>query len=267
MSRRILVIAADAALRSTVAAGVVALGYDVADEGAADVAAVVIEFGPSGVPEGVTAPVVVLVTSDEEAHAALDAGAFDVLRAPVGVAELRGRLAAAVRLADTEAALRIDPLTHLASHPHIDEHLAMASSAARRHRQPLSLLMLDVDHLSRVNDVEGHRAGDAVLLEVARRVKRVLRGEDVAGRWTSDVIAVIAPATDLDGAWRLGERLRDAMVAPISLPNGNEIVVTVSVGCSTSDGDDIDGQIKRADAALRLAKSSGRNRVCTDAGL
>ena len=224
-------------------------------------------------------PVVVMGTRDETdaVRRAIDAGAFDMLQKPGAAGEVLARIGAAVRCAratqdlgacraELAEAGRTDHLTGLASRRHMDDHLAMATSASRRHRQHVALLLVDVDHFRRVNDSEGHAAGDDVLRAVASRIAHVLRGEDMAGRWGGEEFLVVAPTTDLDGAWRLGERIRQAVTrTPIPLASGRDVLVTVSVGCATGEGDDIDGQLRRAEAALEHAKSHGRNRVCTDA--
>ncbi len=138
----------------------------------------------------------------------------------------------------------------------------MAGSMARRLRTPFSLLMIDVDRARRINEDFGHNAGDAVLAEVARRIASGLRSEDVAGRWSGEEFLVTLPHTPLDGAWRLADRIRAAVCdAPISLGGGDDVMVTVSVGCAEGSGDDIEHQLNRAQTALDEAKSAGRNRV------
>ena len=225
-------------------------------------------------------PVIVLTGRESTADAvrALQLGAIDFLRKPVQPTELLARIATALRVADMAArlqrhrreledAIRTDALTGLANRRHTEEHVSMAVSAARRHHRALSLLLVDVDRLRRVNDSEGHAAGDAVLRTIAERVTRLLRGEDMVGRWGDEELLVVAPNTDLDGAWHLGERIRDAVAAaPIPVPSGRDVLVTVSVGCATSEGDDIDRHLLVVERAVESAKANGRNRVCADAG-
>jgi diguanylate cyclase (GGDEF)-like protein len=160
---------------------------------------------------------------------------------------------------------RTDQLTGLSNRRHLDEHLDMVASSARRLRVASSLLLVDVDHLRRVNDSYGLAAGDAVLRAVAERVSSALRGEDLAGRWGDEELLVILPHTPLDGGWRLADRIRLAVCdAPVPLPTGEEIMVTVSVGCAEGLGDDIADHLRRTDAALSEAKAAGRNRVVAD---
>ena len=215
-------------------------------------------------------PVLVVVEADDEAAIddALRRGAHDVLRRPLAPAEVAARLRAAERLASVQRALReaarTDLLTGLATRRHLDEHLEMVASMARRLRTSFSVLMVDVDRTARINDSHGHTAGDVVVAEVARRLSDGLRSEDVAGRWGGDEFLVILPHTPVDGAWRLADRIRASMCdEPVALgaSSGDDVVVTVSVGCAEGYGDDVEDQLRRAAAALEEAKTSGRNRV------
>ena len=226
-------------------------------------------------------PVIALVDgSDGGVGAAIASGCVDVLRTTAPAAEMLVRTALTVRLARADQDLRAarvelteatrsDHLTGLANRRHVDEHLAMAASAARRHRQPMSLVLVDVDHLKRINDAVGHAGGDAVIRTIATRLARVLRGEDMAGRWGGDEFLVVAPSTDLDGAWRLGERIREAASAsPVAIDPDHDVLVTVSIGSSTGPGDDLEAQLRQAENALEQARQAGRNRVVvTDAAI
>lgn len=212
----------------------------------------------------------VLVVVDAADAVAIDdalvRGAHDVLRRPILPAEVTARLRAAERLAEARRvareAARVDELTGLATRRHLDEHLEMMASMARRMRTAFSLLLVDVDRTRRVNDDHGHAAGDAVVAEVARRLADGLRSEDVAGRWGGDEYLVLLPHTPVDGAWRLADRVRAAVSdEPIVLGPDADVVVTVSIGCAEGFGDDIEGQLRRAAAACDEAKQAGRNKV------
>ena len=213
-------------------------------------------------------PVLVVIDGDDAPAIddALVRGAHDVVRRPLLRAEVTARLRAAERLARARQAARdaarVDELTGLATRRHLDEHLEMMASMARRLRTPFSLLLLDVDRTRRINDEHGHGAGDTVVAAVAQRVADRLRSEDVAGRWGGDEYLVMLPHTPVDGAWRLADRIRTSVSdAPIELASGGDIVVTVSAGCADGFGDDVEDQLRRAAAALDEAKRSGRNRV------
>jgi two-component system cell cycle response regulator len=224
---------------------------------------VVLRTAPGEAPPLREDAAIVLVTADP-GDADL-AGAFDVLRVPAPPAEVVARIRAAARYAVLSAEVaRTDPLTGLSNRRHLDEHLEMVSSSSRRLRVPASILVVDIDRLTRINESLGFTAGDAVLREVGRRISARLRGEDLVGRWRTDEFLVILPHTPLDGAWRLGDRIREAVSEdPVKL-DGDEIVVTVSVGCAEGNGDDVADHVSRASAALFEAKHHGRNRVIAD---
>ena len=223
-------------------------------------------------PELRDIPVVFLTgrTSTDDMVAGLRAGAHDYLKKPFEPAELIARVGGAVRVKRLQDELRIrndqldklsriDGLTGLYNRRHIDEQLQKGLNIARRHDQPLAVLMLDIDHFKLINDVEGHPAGDRVLQEFARRLEAATRVGDVVGRWGGEEFIVIAPQTDMDGALRLGERIR-AAVADEGMETGDHRVsVTVSIGCVV--GLDAAELIDHADAALYRSKSEGRNRV------
>ena len=213
-------------------------------------------------------PVVVVVAGDDPKviHSALQRGAHDVIRHPIVAAELAARLRAADRVTHVRSALReasrTDELTGLATRRHLDEHLAMAASMARRLGTAFSVVLLDVDRTRRINDEHGHLAGDEVLTHVAKRLASALRSEDIAGRWGGDEFLVVLPHTPVDGAWRLADRIRGSICdEPIDLSSGGDVVTTVSVGCAEGFGDDLEAHLRRAGAALVEAKESGRNKV------
>jgi len=171
-----------------------------------------------------------------------------------------------VRLAGLNARLeriaRVDALTDLYNRRGLDEHLAQATSAARRHEQPLSLMLLDIDHFKRINDAYGHQAGDAVLAQVATTIQLALRTEDVLGRWGGEEFLAVLRDTDLDAAVGLAERLRTTVAdVAIALPDGSHTNVTISIGVSAGTRETTDERIALSDRALYAAKEGGRNRV------
>lgn len=213
-------------------------------------------------------PVIAVVEGGDEVATAIRRGAHDVVRAPAMASELVLRLRAAAMVSnlrtEVRAMARIDPLTGLSNRRFLDDHLAKACSLARRLGKPLSLLMIDIDRTRRINETLGRAAGDLVLAEVAQRVMRGLRGEDVAGRWSGEEYVVLLPHTPVEGAWRLADRIRASVCdEPILLDiDGHEdVVVTVSIGCAEGFGDNLDEHLERTQSALDEAKAAGRNRV------
>ncbi|MET0117918.1 MAG: DUF484 family protein [Sedimenticola sp.] len=161
-----------------------------------------------------------------------------------------------------------DALTDLHNRRYLERRLGEEVSRARRYDQPLSCLFIDADHFKQVNDRHGHAAGDAVLREIALRVKECLRVSDVATRYGGEEFALLLPQTDSAMAVHLAERIRNQIAdRPIPVDGGKALDITVSIGVSELDRSletaDPDGtlMLEQADNALYQAKASGRNRT------
>jgi two-component system, cell cycle response regulator len=205
----------------------------------------------------------------------LDLGVNDYLTRPIDANELVARARAQVRRKRYADALRsnvqtamelavIDPLTGLNNRRYLETHLGGLLEQAQRHNRPVSVMILDVDFFKRVNDTFGHDAGDEVLKDFARRVKRKVRSADLMCRLGGEEFIVVMPDTRLATAQSVGERVRAAVAAlPFPIDNGERgIPVTVSIGVADSmGGEPIDALLRRADQALYLSKNAGRNRV------
>ncbi|MCP4114736.1 MAG: diguanylate cyclase [Desulfobacteraceae bacterium] len=130
---------------------------------------------------------------------------------------------------------------------------------AKRYNEPLSMLMLDIDHFKDVNNSYGHDVGDMVLKDFVRIIKESIRHEDLIARWGGEEFTVLQPQTRKDAALKLSERLREKISAH-DFPKAGRI--TVSIGLTELQvGDTADSFVKRADNALYLAKKGGRNVV------
>jgi diguanylate cyclase (GGDEF)-like protein len=155
---------------------------------------------------------------------------------------------------------RSDGLTGLHNRRHLDQELVKEGNKARRHQQPLAVLMLDIDHFKHVNDQEGHPAGDRVLQEFATRLEATVRSGTIVGRWGGEEFLVIAPQTNAEDAATLGERIRKAIANhPVDLGD-HSIPITVSVGGAVGVRPPVE-LVAQADAALYRSKDEGRNRV------
>ena len=158
-----------------------------------------------------------------------------------------------------EQAASTDRLTGAWNRRRFEEAVLPEIALAHRRRDPLALLMFDLDHFKRVNDTYGHGAGDTVLAGTAQTVRQHLRASDSLVRWGGEEFLVMAPATRLDGALGLAEKLR-ASVAAIDFPGVGH--VTMSLGVSEyALGEKLEEWIDRTDQALYRAKAEGRNRV------
>ena len=124
-----------------------------------------------------------------------------------------------------------DPLTGLSSRGHVMQRLRECIQSSLQHRQPLSVILIDLDKFKSVNDTYGHRAGDAVLERVGHRILRTVRNVDIAGRQGGDEFMVIAPDTDWRSAQALADRLQKRLSALQSKADNNTIDVSASVGC------------------------------------
>jgi len=145
------------------------------------------------------------------------------------------------------------------------EFLARADAArmlALRQRQPIALLMLDIDHFKQLNDRFGHATGDEALLLFARTTDGILREHDILGRMGGEEFALALPGTDLAGAMQAAERLRQATMEIHLLTCGNNYTMTVSIGLVVIESnEDLPAALARADRGLYAAKRNGRNRI------
>lgn len=193
-------------------------------------------------------------------YAPLFAAAWCAVMLSIGMAsrtvELRIQRDRAQRQAD------VDALTGAMSR-HAGEHeLAHRFERARREARMLSLIFIDLDLLKEINDSHSHDAGDACLRALARRVKLVLARHGELARWGGDEFLAILPDVDQAGALKIAEAMRDAIRQPFEW-NGVPLALACSLGVATRHKDDgsANAIVRRADAALYIAKREGRDRV------
>jgi diguanylate cyclase (GGDEF)-like protein len=164
-----------------------------------------------------------------------------------------------------EAALR-DPLTKLFNRRYLLDRLAGEVAFAQRHRSPLALLLIDIDHFKSINDTYGHLAGDHVLSSLAQLMSGTIRKEDVLARYGGEEFALIGRDLDLHHATVFAERLRRLIEPATHRYEAFTLRVTVSVGAAElvpGTRSTVTELIQRADKALYRAKQGGRNRVDT----
>ena len=159
-----------------------------------------------------------------------------------------------------------DSLTGLYNRGYLDATIERELVLAQRSGHPVSVIMGDLDHFKRVNDHQGHLAGDEVLRVFAALMKRNARGSDICCRYGGEEFVVVAPNLDNAGALHRAEQLR-ARLADLRVPFGGSLIaVTASFGVATYPFDGLTGDhlIGVADTAMYAAKASGRNRVMTN---
>ncbi len=208
---------------------------------------------------------------------AFDMGADDVVATDVPPRELALRLKTLIRhkrrddqrRASVQDGLRlatIDPLTGLHNRRYALPHLAAIADRAAAERTGLAVMVIDLDWFKSVNDRFGHTAGDAVLVEVSRRLKANLRADDLLARIGGEEFLVALPNTNYEDACSAADRLCRAIEEdPVQLGFATNLRVTVSIGLAIR-GDDCGKEpikkiVDRADQALMLAKTEGRNKV------
>ena len=197
-------------------------------------------------------------------HAALLEGAFDYFELPLEFDLLVARTQQLVKLRQKIDELRsdadLDSLTGLANRRRFRVALVREVERWRRYRVPCSLLMLDIDHLKRINDQFGHPAGDAVIRQIAQTLKEVSRDNDTAARLGGEEFALLLAGVDVEKAAAAAERLKTVL----SSRRIDEVgTVTVSIGVASCPESATSERMlySASDRALYVSKNSGRDRV------
>lgn len=207
----------------------------------------------------------------------LGAGADDYLTKPYSGDELRARLFSGERilavqheLVAAREALRTqavrDPLTGLFNRRYMSEALERELRRAEHGGQPLSMVMLDVDHFKTFNDTSGHQAGDDLLTQIGSLLQGRTRREDIACRYGGEEFLLILPGAPLEAARRRADELRDGVREMVVEHRGRPlgpISVSAGVACFPEHGTTADDLLRAADTALYRAKELGRDRVIT----
>lgn len=214
----------------------------------------------------------------EEAAIAFDLGADDVVAPHVTATELALRTRSLLRrkrqgdrtrarIEDNLRLAMIDPLTGLHNRRYAAQALTAIAARAVERGRDLAVMVVDLDRFKVVNDQHGHAAGDAVLAEVARRLRANLREGDLLARIGGEEFLAVLPDSATPEARRVAERLCAALDArPIRLPSGLGLTVTVSIGVAVSALAEgmplsVDALVEQADLALLESKGAGRNQV------
>jgi diguanylate cyclase (GGDEF)-like protein len=152
-----------------------------------------------------------------------------------------------------------DPLTGLLNRRYLDERLIEEMNRARRHRSPISLMMIDVDNFKSYNDSFGHLAGDAALKTVSDAMKDTLRADDVAARFGGEEFSILLPRTNIEEAAAIAERIR-MRIEHTKFPH-RPITISLGIAGYSNEFETPKDWITAADMALYEAKHMGRNNV------
>jgi len=157
-----------------------------------------------------------------------------------------------------------DGLTELYNHRYFQEQMQMQTEQAKRYNRPFSLIIIDIDHFKKFNDIFGHQSGDAVLKQVAITLKKNVRSTDIVCRYGGEEMSIILPNTSYEEAMTTAEKICTIIAEKkFKLNHDRESNVTVSVGVATfpADGETVSDIIEAADKRLYNAKNTGRNKV------
>lgn len=226
-------------------------------------------------------PIIVLIDQGGDARLlrGLDTGVNDYLMRPIETHELlaraktqikrkrhtdylRSRMEMSVELSITDA------LTGLYNRRYLDRHLDALIKDAQSGGRELTVMMVDIDSFAEINEQHGHRCADAILTEFAKRLRRNVRGVNLACRLTSENFLVVLPDLGLSRAGQIAERLRAQIAAePFAGPHSEHLRLTASVGLADLTGaqDTSEAIMRRSRVALEQANKRGRNRVAVAA--
>ncbi|MDD2619837.1 MAG: diguanylate cyclase [Syntrophomonadaceae bacterium] len=221
---------------------------------------------------------IILLTSrdsKDDTIGGLNAGADDYITKPYFAQELEVRLRAGARILNLqqslEKALEVqryqaqhDSLTGILNHREILKVLENELIRSERQRSSMAVIMGDLDHFKKVNDTYGHVTGDAVLIEVAERLRKSIRLYDTVGRYGGEEFLLVLPGCTKDEAVMIGHRILGSIASEPVQYQDYYIPVTISIGLAfnkTGAHTDLGEIVQAADTAMYQAKQNGRNRL------
>ncbi len=167
-----------------------------------------------------------------------------------------------IELAQASEMVRLDPLTGALNRKGMDEVLERELAQAQRHGSTLCIAMLDIDNFKRLNDTHGHHVGDDALVHLARVTRETIRPQDSLARYGGEEFVILLPETSLNEAVMAITRLQRELTRKFFMNKNEKLLITFSAGVAEKGRDEPSEQvIKRADAAMYMAKRSGKNRV------
>ena len=218
-------------------------------------------------------PIIVIGDPDDEARfvRAYDIGINDTIMRPIELQELKLRVRSLLKRKFYEDGLRenfnenlemivADPLTGLGNRRYFERAIHPCFDALETSETPFSIMVFDIDHFKRVNDMLGHDMGDQILKEVATRLMSHMRAIDIVSRYGGEEFMIAMPKTDEAAALKAADRVRRLIAGTPIYINGQALNVTLSAGVAqVRPHEQLRDVFKRADSALYRAKHSGRN--------
>lgn len=213
-------------------------------------------LGPHRLPSEVSAHIDEIRAATADIRDAVQTSQIELLQARRELTLLRSEVA------EARALVGQDPLTGATNRRGMDLALEREMARARRHNEPLSVVMLDVDHFKQINDTHGHSAGDAALVHLTQIARESLRGGDTLVRYGGEEFLLVLPQTGVKGAEYIAHKLQTLLQRSPLAYGSVSITLTLSGGVAELEAaDTMSSLINRADQALLRAKRAGRNRV------
>ena len=220
-------------------------------------------------------PILVIGDPEDETRfvRAYDIGINDTIMRPVEIQELKARVQTLLRRKFYADSLRenfnenlemvvADPLTGLGNRRYFDRAIEPLFEELETHSKPFSVMVFDIDHFKRVNDILGHDMGDQILKEIAARLVTNMRAVDVVARYGGEEFMIAMPETSIDDALVAADRVRALIAGTPVYVDGEALQITTSVGVAeVESGENLRDVFKRADDALYKAKQEGRNKA------
>jgi len=209
-------------------------------------------------------------TDENSIEKAYDIGGSDYVTKPFKPRELLSRVKKELQIQDMMNELKLlastDPMTKLYNRRYFTKISEHSVDLAKREKQDISMIMIDIDKFKTINDTFGHQIGDDVIISLADILQQNKRKSDIVCRFGGEEFVILLPNTSKDGARIVAEKIRkDVENFRLSLKDDNQLRFTISSGIAVVELDQnraIELALKKADDALYKAKESGRNKVC-----
>ncbi len=203
--------------------------------------------------------IIAVISKEKRAFSQTAERVLSIVSDQLSIATEKARLFSA-----TERAANRDELTGVWNFRYFDSELTSQFELARKKGKPISLIMLDFDHLKQVNDTYGHGQGNRLITVIAHLIEKGLRSNDVVGRFGGDEFGIILPETPSNTAYFVAERIRKLIASHKMLMDGKASSLTASLGVAIGPKEGMElpkDLLKEADLCLYQAKEAGRNRV------